>query len=80
MPCPKDIIFSSLNVIISVSSLLSRFLIHSICTMTIFQKGAPPGLNLDPNSKPSRIHINQYRLERANLYLLKNIFCRHNIR
>lgn len=79
MPCPKDNIFSSLNVSISVSSLMPRLVIDSICTRAIFQK-AQPGLNLDPNSKPSHIHINQYRLGSANPYLLKNTFCRHNIR
>lgn len=67
MQCLKDIMFSALSVSISVSSLLPRFLIHSICTTSIFQQWTLPGLKVHPNSKSNHKTINQYRLGRTSL-------------
>lgn len=67
MKCLKDIMFSALSVSTSVSSLQPRFLIHSICTTSIFQQWTLPGLKVHPNSKSNHKTINQYRLQRTSL-------------
>lgn len=79
MPHPKDIIFSSLNVNISGSSLLHGFLIHSISQWPYSRKEHGCGYIWIQMVNPvTYTSISTDEEEQTHIY--RNVFCRHNIR